>query len=192
MTWATRRRRTDAAGFTLLEALIALVVISIGLLGLLGLQTVSLVNTQLSEARSTASIAADDIADRMRANPAGAIAGDYDSISNPFAPGSNVPSPDCLIKACTPAQMAALDAWEWGQSLFARIRGAGFVECTGGRETTGKPCRMYTVVVAWNERNPDSGADNGNVSLSTCNIPTGSKIAVPASYNQCFVTEARP
>jgi len=180
-------------GFTLLEALVALVAISIGLLGLLGLQTVSLVNTQLSEARSTASIAADDIADRIRANPTGAIEGDYDDISNPYSEGDQVPSPDCLAVKCTAPQMATLDAWEWDQSIFSRMRGAGFVRCTVGRETKGDPCRTYTVVVAWNERNPGATeAGSGNETpLSVCDV-TGDLSKAVRDYNQCFVTEVRP
>ncbi|MBO9469244.1 type IV pilus modification protein PilV [Endozoicomonas sp. G2_2] len=173
-------------GFTLLEALVALVVISIGLLGLLGLQTVSLVNTQNSEARSLASIGADDIADRIRANPAGAGDGHYEDIVSPYDPeGSSVPG-DCG-SGCSPEDMAERDAWEWGQSLHQMFRAQGYVACETPGETSADPCRAYAITIAWNEREAPAanGASNGTDSLHNCDREE-------LEFNQCFITVVRP
>ncbi|MES1925395.1 type IV pilus modification protein PilV [Salinisphaera sp. T31B1] len=140
---------TRQSGFTLLEALVTIVVISIGMLGLLGLQTFSLVNTQLSAARSQATIAADNIADRMRANPAGVDINAYDQIDNPSA-ASAAPRSCRAGASCTPSAMAAYDAWAWDKSIADQLPGGrGKLSCT---TTDGSRCVRYRVQITWNER----------------------------------------
>jgi type IV pilus assembly protein PilV len=74
-------------GFTLIEVLVALVVLSIGLLGVAALQLSSLRMNGSAASRSQATLLAYDVADRMRANKAAALAGNYDIgfSSNPTA-----------------------------------------------------------------------------------------------------------
>lgn len=60
--------RSAKAGFTLIEVLVTVVILSIGLLGLAGLQVVGLKVNHDSLIRSTASMAASDLMDRIRAN----------------------------------------------------------------------------------------------------------------------------
>ncbi|ROO25510.1 type IV pilus modification protein PilV [Salinisphaera orenii] len=182
MTPAHQPIRSASAGFTLLEALVAVVVISIGLLGLLGLQTVAVVNTQTSLHRTFASIGVDDISDRIRANAAGAAAGDYDTI----APTAAQPA-DCSDSACAPGEMAALDAWEWNRSLQQTLpSGKGFVDCAEpSTPTAADPCSVYTVTIGWSERAADtSGQQTDN--LAQCDSD-----AHP-SLQQCFVTQIQP
>ena len=64
-------------GATLVEVLVALLVLSIGLLGVAALQVSALQTNQGAHVRSQASVLAYDIADRMRANRAVALAGGY-------------------------------------------------------------------------------------------------------------------
>ena len=64
-------------GATLVEVLVALLVLSIGLLGVAALQVNALQTNQGAHVRSQASVLAYDIADRMRANRAVALAGGY-------------------------------------------------------------------------------------------------------------------
>ncbi len=66
-------------GFTLIEVLVAIVILSVGLLGLAGLQVSGLRNNQEAYLRSQATIIAEDVFDRMRANRAAAQNGDYDT-----------------------------------------------------------------------------------------------------------------
>ena len=70
--------RRSARGATLIEVLVAVVVLSIGLLGLAGLQLTSLQSNYSAYQRSQATWLAYDIADRMRANRANALIGNYD------------------------------------------------------------------------------------------------------------------
>jgi type IV pilus assembly protein PilV len=66
-------------GMTLIEVLVTLVIISVGLLGVAALQLTSLKSNQESYVRSQAAMLAADLLDRMRANQAGFLAGDYDA-----------------------------------------------------------------------------------------------------------------
>ena len=64
------RRRRSAAGFSLVEILVAVLVLAIGLLGLAGLQVASLKANESSRMRTDVTIAAYDLADRLRADTA--------------------------------------------------------------------------------------------------------------------------
>ena len=66
-------------GFTLVEILITIIVLSIGLLGLAGLQISGLRANMSSEARSKATVLANDIAERMRTNTLGVHNDDADA-----------------------------------------------------------------------------------------------------------------
>lgn len=84
-----------AAGFTLLEILVALVVLSIGLLGLASLQASGLRSNHSGYLRSQATIYAYEMADRMRANRATAIGGGYNITLATTAPtGDQIPNYD--------------------------------------------------------------------------------------------------
>lgn len=65
----SKRYLSAQSGFSLLEILISLLVISIGMLGLGGLQLFALKSANNAHFRTVASLAATDLADRMRANP---------------------------------------------------------------------------------------------------------------------------
>lgn len=67
----TRKNIRKNSGFTMIEILITIIVVSIGLLGLAGLQISGLRANMSSEVRSKASVLANDIAERMHANPLG-------------------------------------------------------------------------------------------------------------------------
>lgn len=176
-------------GFTLLEVLVTIVIISIGLLGLLGLQTVSLINTQTSAARSQASIAASNMADRIRANPMGAEDGDYDNVAHPAA--GEPPDSQCRT-TCSHVQMAAFDAWEWDRSLANHTdkngdqitgllpNGAGYIDC---EEEKNSHCLTYRVTIAWRERDIDHERENGQ-KPDQCDYKNLS--------DRCFSTLVRP
>jgi type IV pilus assembly protein PilV len=78
-------------GMTLIEILVAIVVLSIGLLGLAGLQLKGMQVNQGSVYRWQAAMLAEDIADRMRADRAGALGGNYTLAATPAA-GASAPS----------------------------------------------------------------------------------------------------
>ncbi len=142
---ATGTRLDKSAGFTLLEVLIALFVLSVGLLGLASLQAQALRYNHNAYLRSVATQQAYDIADRIRANAVGLQNGSYDSItSDPGDPG-------CITSGCTPAQVAAFDAFEWYTALSTLLpSGTGTVAGNG-------PDSLFTVTVTWNELETETG-----------------------------------
>lgn len=105
--YANRR----STGFSLIETLIALVIVSVGLLGIAALQTLALRNTQAANIASQATIAAHDIIERMRANPAGIASKHYDM------PNLVVHENCYTTVGCTPAELAEHDAYEWASTL---------------------------------------------------------------------------
>ncbi|MGD9591937.1 MAG: type IV pilus modification protein PilV [Candidatus Berkiella sp.] len=129
--------KNKANGFTLLEVLVALMIFSIGLLGLAGLQIFSLRLTGDSLLRTTAAILANDMIDRMRANPAATNLGVNSPYNNPNKTATGNPS--CIGKngsgttvnsQCTATQMAGHDFYEW----YANLSGAN---ATGWHPTIG-------------------------------------------------------
>ena len=156
------KQPAQVQGFTLLEALVTIVIVSIGLLGLLGLQTVSIVNTQVSASRTQATFAADNIADRMRANRAGVDSNAYDGLNHQSANGSK---PNCENgNSCSPAQMARYDAFVWdealGSSQAGLPQGQGAIACIE-TAVTGSGCVRYRVTISWQERQPDQTSGTG-------------------------------
>lgn len=74
-------RRDNAAGFTLIEVMVAVLVLGLGLLGFALLQTMSVRFTQSANYRTQATNLAYEMLDQMRANRilASAYVGDYEA-----------------------------------------------------------------------------------------------------------------
>jgi type IV pilus assembly protein PilV len=136
--------KSHSRGFTLLEVLVALIVLSIGLLGLSGLQATSLSGNHQALIRSQATLMVSDIIDRMRANRASALAGDYD-----IAIGDSTPNgPACSTPAtpCTGAQVADRDLETWRNRLAPLLPGN---EETSIAVTTDSNGSVAVVTVRW-------------------------------------------
>ena len=132
----TMRRQN---GFTLLEVLVTVVVLAFGLLGLAGLHVVGQRMNDISQIRSQATILANDIMDRMRANPNGVSADGYE-ITIP----STAPSNDCQSSSCSATEMAELDMYEWGQLLQTYLpAGTGAITQNGD---------IFTITLSWTEK----------------------------------------
>lgn len=128
------------AGFTLLEILIALIILSIGLLGLAGLQANSLKNNNSAYQRTQASLLANEMLDRIRANRQGLEAGAYDDIDS-----AATSDPDCITSVCTSTQMAQYDAHDWGNRLSTLLpSGQGTVSGNGANS-------VFTITVMWDD-----------------------------------------
>ena len=113
--------RAAQRGFSLVEVLVAMFVVAMGILALAGLLQASTRYSKMSELRSAATLLANDIGDRIRANPIGAQlgAGGYDLNEKTFP--STLPSAHaaCTSEApCTPADLAKTDMAGW----TARVR----------------------------------------------------------------------
>jgi type IV pilus assembly protein PilV len=134
-----KRWRQDHTGFTLLEVLIAVLILSIGLLGLASLQANGLRSNFSSYARSQAVILANDMADRIRANPVQAAApiGAYNNIA------ATTGDPGCLLADCTPAQMVSHDIATWYTNLQNTLpQGSGTIVGNG---------TVFTISVMWDD-----------------------------------------
>ena len=130
-----------ARGFTLVELLVSVLVFAIGLLGLTYLQMSGLRTNQMSLMRTQATAEAYNMADRLRANPVAAGAGNYNG-----APAAS--TQDCIgdDKSCTPAQMAAFDRNAWLASLGQLPSGSGTVISDGGA-----PATSFSIIVRWDQ-----------------------------------------
>lgn len=134
-------KRNACKGFSLLEVLITILVVSFGLLGMAALIVSGARSNNVAHYRSIASKQTEDIADRMRANLAGVLAGSYDSLS------ASIPGdiPDCQTATCTETQMATFDHAQWNTANSILLPdGKGTV--TGTLATGFEVNMMWTVM----------------------------------------------
>lgn len=126
-------------GFTLIEVLIAMVVLSIGMLGLAGLQTSGLRYTHTSYLLSLATQQAEDMVERIRANPLEAenVGGYYDSVS-----GSKSVAVNCSTADCNQLQRAEYDHSEWNAKNTTLFGQTGTVARSG---------EVFLVTLSWQE-----------------------------------------
>jgi len=137
-----------------MEVLISMIVLSIGLLGLAGLQMNGLKSNNSSYQRTQASLLANEMIDRIRANRAGLLLGYYDDFS-----GSPPSDPGCISSGCTVQQLSIYDAYLWANELADRLPlGVGTV-AGGGADS------LFTVTVRWDDNR--SGAADTNFVMST-------------------------
>jgi len=132
---------TRQRGFSLFEVLITVIVISIGLLGLAGLQFAGLRAVNSAQDHTQATLLAQDIAERIHANPGSS----YDGIL--LNSSSVVPAQSCDQSTdCTTGAMLNYDKYSWQEmvdhSLLANLQIA--INHTGS-----SPSDYYTVTLTW-------------------------------------------
>jgi type IV pilus assembly protein PilV len=159
------RSRARSAGFSLIEVLVSILVLSFGMLGVASLLATSLSGSHTSSLRTQAIVLADDLADRMRANRATAVAAapnNYEGI----APSENrcravhYAHRHAVPVACTPAELAADDLFDWQAQLAAALpQGTGVVciDSTPDDGTSGAPAcdgvgGAYAIKEFWAEK----------------------------------------
>jgi len=163
-------RKNAYKGFSLLEVLITILVVSFGLLGMAALIVSGARGNNVAHYRSIASKQTEDIADRMRANLAGILAGSYDSLS------ASIPGdiPDCKTATCTETQMATFDHAQWNT--------ANSILLPDGKGTvTGTLATGFEVNMMWTEKEMSSDDD------ASSNCPSGTP-----SKTRCFYTRFTP
>lgn len=159
----------ENSGFTLLESLVAVLIIAVGLLGLSGLQWFSLRSVNQGLLRSQATALANDMAERVRANPRAVVDGNFtDLASTVFC--SNFTGPYCSASSCSTQELARYDfsavacgtnAYSGAQNLLPE--GQLALGCT--IDAADAICR---ITVSWTELarpadDSSSDANNGTV-----------------------------
>ncbi|WP_250464211.1 type IV pilus modification protein PilV [Microbulbifer litoralis] len=142
-------------GAALIEIMITVLVMSVGLLGLGATQMMSLKNGNNANRSYLASVAAYDIAERMRANPETARSGNYNgTVDEPRTEVS-------CEQSCTAAQLAQMDLYQWSLLLDGSLPGGeGKVEMSGD---------TATVTITWTEKHTGenlAGSGNGSQEAS--------------------------
>ena len=156
LSYVAGRPYSGARGMTMIETLVALVIMSVGLLGIAALHVESVKSARMATLRTKAVTLAVDMAEKMRANRAGMLAGDY--VVGPGDAGANH---DCAdddtggaTVACTPAQMAEHDVWLWKQRLGNAQSGLpGDAEATITSDAAANP--TFTIAIAWVDNQSD-------------------------------------
>ena len=117
-------------GFSLLEVLISVVILSIGLLGMAGIQLKGLSSNNSANIRTQATLLANDLAERMHANPGGTsdpkdakvntnyVNMDFNGVNcgadpKRYCSRSSGDKPGDLAQNCDSTQMAQFDAVLW-------------------------------------------------------------------------------
>jgi len=143
---------TPHRGFTLLEVLIAIVVLSIGLLGLAGLQAAGLRSNNGAYMRTMATQQTYDMADRIRANPAGIYVGT-----------TGAATATCLTTglSCTPNALAAHDIFEWNAA------NTNLLPSGQGTITASAAANSFIITVRWDETRTGATGTNCTNNLNT-------------------------
>lgn len=96
-------------GFSMVELLVSVVIMSIGVLGMAGLQIISMQQNRSALLQGEATLRANDILDRIRANPDTA----YAAVLN----ATPAVTTNCVGNNCSEAEMAAYDIAQWQCSI---------------------------------------------------------------------------
>lgn len=123
-------RRGPAAGFTLVEVLVAVVILSFGLLGVVGLQVASLQANREARLQSSAVRLGRELADLMRGNKDIALA----PVGNPYEIDFTGTLPtttaDCFTAACASSTaVAQFQLRDWLTRVDAEMPGARALIC---------------------------------------------------------------
>lgn len=156
ITDVSRRNRRTIRGIGMIEILITIVLLSIGFLAAARMQVEGMRFSQSAYYQSQAFFLASDMMNRMRTNVNGVRDGDYDDIFT----ASDSQNPRCDLQACTPAQIALQDIYDWGGYFHPR-QGAGnenFIPALPSSDNIQAGARVepvnaniYMVTLVWSE-----------------------------------------
>jgi type IV pilus assembly protein PilV len=147
---APRKVLRGQRGDTMIEVLVTIIILAVGVLGAAALQVTTLKNLSTSHSTSAAAIVADDFSERMRANPAAALAGNYNHSDPPS--GSDA---DCVTNPCpVAADLATYDMETWWAQL-TDVLPVGTADVTRIIGTT-----TFVLTVRWDEDRSGSNGTN--------------------------------
>ncbi len=144
-------------GDTMIEVLITVLILAVSILGVAAMQVTALKNLNSSYSSSMAWIVAEDISERMRANPIAVTADDY---VHSAAPAN---FPDCAQNACSTADLAAYDIGNWWVIMNNTLPSpSGEITRLNGTNT-------FVVTVRWDD-------DRSGSSGTNCPVQTASDL----------------
>jgi type IV pilus assembly protein PilV len=122
--WASARRQTGAS---LLEVLIAILIMSFGIAGVALLMAATIQYNKTSQYQMVALQIATQLAESMRANTDGFMAGAYTKTDAYSSGVVAVSLPDCAnISACTSSEIASIDKAQVANTLRLALPGGDF------------------------------------------------------------------
>lgn len=181
-------------GITLLENMVALLVISVGLLGFAGMQAFTLHSSASSTHRQLAMQLAQDMADRIRANPGAYFINATDTTNhyNSVKPSAKPSAPDCRGTWCDTKALAEFDIAEWQLANHALpgdddIAG-GYIASEDLTDKSNSPIplsaeanmpvrKRFTIAIRWD--------GDGTGSKSVGKVPTDCTQAMPEDL-KCY------
>lgn len=158
-------------GISLVEVLIALLVFSIGMLGVASLQVVSRKSSYEAQQRQEAVLLANEMVARMKAS--GQTFTEMEtSYGSTFNTKDNAGTSGCgaINSACTKANIAANDIYEWGRSVeAAALGGREGLKSALGCVSFDSDNNVISVTVSWLAMTGIGGSPGS----TTCAIQNG-------------------
>lgn len=161
-----------AAGFTIIEVLVAVLVLAFGVMGSAAMQLAALRTRHQSALLSNAVHLGSSMLDSMRANAGQMALSDLDNpylgldyaAAMPAEPAA--PGPACFAPAgCGSARMASFDIAQWKRQLRSSVPGGRFVICRDDQagsgagsmvwDCSGNPAASIVIKLGWTGKNPD-------------------------------------
>lgn len=110
-------------GFSLIEVIVTMGIMSFGLLGIAGMQLSAMTKSRVTFERNQATLLANDLVERIRANLPAAAVGSYDLTAR-SNPSESVWSCKGEQADCSSSDMAAADLADWSQRVDAVLNDA--------------------------------------------------------------------
>jgi type IV pilus assembly protein PilV len=155
------------AGMSLIEVLVAILVVALGIMTMVVMQVNSTKMTKTSEVRAMGALLVGDLADRMRANPAGFVNNNYANTESADAPEVYT---ECNTRSCEPEEMARQDRSEWLSGLrFALPNGTARISQID--QASGK--NGVNVWLIWIDPEERGDANAPNASPNQCPTQLG-------------------
>jgi type IV pilus assembly protein PilV len=155
--------RRPAAGFSLVEVLVSMFIVALGILALAGVLQAATRHARMSEQRSAATLLANDIADRIRANPIGAALASqgYDQTGSGFPSALPATHAACTEAApCGPTDLAQADLAAWTARLRATLpQGSAVIRFHAGAAPA---VDVVDVWVGWSDPNAPAATNVAN------------------------------
>lgn len=128
----------NLCGFSLVEVLVALFLQAFGMLGMTALQIKALKSTQAALIDSQAQYLLTDMAERIRANPAG-------TYGIAFMDGTPSALKQCELVICSNSELVAWDTRQWRQ----KIEDADYLPEGEGQVTFNSLTRTYDIAIRY-------------------------------------------